>query len=223
MVIAEGELRADGAFHARALGFPPAEHRNELPMAAQVPSRRGGGAQRQRGSSPCVLLRGQATAQATTAQGGRERWGRSQCSSCNGATTCMQSGLELLPALHVVPLAARLPACLQKLNLFGGRELAGEVAAALEADEASRGANDRIVVLANVWLDQPDVIDNLHYVFRGACWPKALRWRAQDALRVRGLEESLGCINDRSTPIHCKGYACVLLITAPLLCVFASA
>lgn len=36
VVIAEGELRHDGAFHARALGFPPAEARSDLPMASQV-------------------------------------------------------------------------------------------------------------------------------------------------------------------------------------------
>jgi hypothetical protein len=36
VVVAEGELCHDGAFHVRALGFPPAEARSDLPMASQV-------------------------------------------------------------------------------------------------------------------------------------------------------------------------------------------
>eukprot|EP00983_Pelagomonas_calceolata_P001055 36873-Pelagomonas_calceolata.AAC.1 len=36
VVVAEGELCHDGAFHVRALGFPPAEARSELPMASQL-------------------------------------------------------------------------------------------------------------------------------------------------------------------------------------------
>ncbi|KAG1674469.1 hypothetical protein FOA52_003074 [Chlamydomonas sp. UWO 241] len=35
IVIAEGEMHADGAFHASAVGFPPCETRGHLPMAAQ--------------------------------------------------------------------------------------------------------------------------------------------------------------------------------------------
>ena len=36
IVIAEGAMQLDGAFHAAALGFPPCEPRENLPMAAQV-------------------------------------------------------------------------------------------------------------------------------------------------------------------------------------------
>lgn len=36
VVVAEGELGNDGVFHVRALGLPPTEAREELPMAAQV-------------------------------------------------------------------------------------------------------------------------------------------------------------------------------------------
>jgi len=35
IVIAEGAMQLDGAFHAAALGFPPCEPREGLPMAAQ--------------------------------------------------------------------------------------------------------------------------------------------------------------------------------------------
>lgn len=38
IVLAEGEMNVDGAFHAQAMGLPPAEPRENLPMAAQVTS-----------------------------------------------------------------------------------------------------------------------------------------------------------------------------------------
>ncbi|GLC72461.1 hypothetical protein PLESTF_001250200 [Pleodorina starrii] len=93
VVIAEGWLGHDGAFHVKALGLPPAEPRSALPLAAQ------------------------------------------------------------------------------RLNLWGG---AGggcgpdsEAGALLALEEAQRGAADRIVVLANVWLDRQEVLDSLHTVLAG--------------------------------------------------------
>jgi hypothetical protein len=40
-VLAEGELHTDGVFHASALGFPPVELRENLPVASQVRVKQG--------------------------------------------------------------------------------------------------------------------------------------------------------------------------------------
>ncbi len=95
MVIAEGALGHDGAFHVRALGLPPCEPRAALPLAAQ------------------------------------------------------------------------------RLNLWGGAGGAlsadsCEAGALLALEEAERGPRDRVVVLANVWLDRPEVLDSLHVLLAGA-------------------------------------------------------
>ncbi|KAG2440412.1 hypothetical protein HYH02_010300 [Chlamydomonas schloesseri] len=93
VVIAEGALGHDGAFHVRALGLPPCEPRSALPLAAQ------------------------------------------------------------------------------RLNLWGGPggavDPGSEVGGFLALEEAQRGAADRVVVLANVWLDRPEVMDALHTVLGG--------------------------------------------------------
>ncbi|KAG2446253.1 hypothetical protein HXX76_000845 [Chlamydomonas incerta] len=93
VVIAEGALGHDGAFHVRALGLPPCEPRASLPLAAQ------------------------------------------------------------------------------RLNLWGGPGGAvdpnSEVGGFLALEEAQRGSADRVVVLANVWLDRPEVLDALHTVLSG--------------------------------------------------------
>ncbi|GIL67859.1 hypothetical protein Vafri_21147, partial [Volvox africanus] len=93
VVIAEGAMAHDGAFHVRALGLPPTEPRAALPLAAQ------------------------------------------------------------------------------RLNIWGG---AGggvgpdsEEGAMLALEEAQRGPMDRIVVLANVWLDRQEVLDSLHTLMAG--------------------------------------------------------
>ncbi|GLI68639.1 hypothetical protein VaNZ11_013000, partial [Volvox africanus] len=93
VVIAEGAMAHDGAFHVRALGLPPTEPRSALPLAAQ------------------------------------------------------------------------------RLNIWGG---AGggvgpdsEAGAMLALEEAQRGPMDRIVVLANVWLDRQEVLDSLHTLMAG--------------------------------------------------------
>lgn len=60
---------------------------------------------------------------------------------------------------------------LQGLDFFGGvvpdeRQLLGWEA---------RHAEDRIVLLSDVWLDRPDILDRLHTVFGGG-WPAARCW-----------------------------------------------
>eukprot|EP00955_Chlamydomonas_euryale_P003096 32725-Chlamydomonas_euryale.AAC.14 len=86
IVIAEGEMRADGVFHATAVGFPPCEPRENLPMAAQ------------------------------------------------------------------------------RLNFFGGPSLSSEDTLNLMVEEASR-ADDRMLVLSNVHLDQRSTLDALNQIF----------------------------------------------------------
>ncbi|KAG2497843.1 hypothetical protein HYH03_004110 [Edaphochlamys debaryana] len=93
VVIAEGALGHDGAFHVRALGLPPVEPRSALPLAAQ------------------------------------------------------------------------------RLNTWGGAGGAvgpdSEAGCVLALEEAQRGASERVVVLANVWLDRPEVLDSLNTIFNG--------------------------------------------------------
>lgn len=93
---------------------------------------------------------------------------------------------------------SELPMAAQKLNLFGGTELCPETVSALEGEEVARGSNDRMVVLSNVWLDQQDVIDNLHFVFRGetergrAC--KRGGWGGVDGVLTTGKYGILMCV-----------------------------
>jgi hypothetical protein len=54
----------------------------------------------------------------------------------------------------------------QKLNFFGGPALTTEAEARLELDQADH-EEDRIVFLANVWLDRPETFEALHTLFSG--------------------------------------------------------
>lgn len=74
--------------------------------------------------------------------------------------------------------AALQPCCrLQGLDFFGGTVPDERALLSWEAAHAS----DRIVLLSDVWLDHPEILDRLHTVFAGgarplACW---LRCQAQ--------------------------------------------
>lgn len=59
------------------------------------------------------------------------------------------------------------PQALQGLDLFGGAP--PEERALLDWEE--RHAGDRIVLLSDVWLDRPDILDRLHTVFAGGWEP----------------------------------------------------
>ncbi|KAF8057260.1 DPB2 [Scenedesmus sp. PABB004] len=61
---------------------------------------------------------------------------------------------------------AALPSTAQKLNFFGAPLLGHEDAARLEVDAADH-AHDRMMFLANVWLDRPATFDALHLLFSG--------------------------------------------------------
>ena len=64
----------------------------------------------------------------------------------------------------------------QGLQLFGDEQLkASDWMAIQQAEQVSQA--DRLVVLSDVWLDKPDVLDSLHTIFTGglitrlaACW-----------------------------------------------------
>jgi hypothetical protein len=54
----------------------------------------------------------------------------------------------------------------QKLNFFGGPALTMEAQARLELDQSDH-EEDRIVFLANVWLDRAETFEALHTLFSG--------------------------------------------------------
>jgi hypothetical protein len=54
----------------------------------------------------------------------------------------------------------------QKLNFFGGPALTTEAEARLELDQADH-EEDRVVFLANVWLDRAETFEALHTLFSG--------------------------------------------------------
>ncbi|KXZ56186.1 hypothetical protein GPECTOR_1g160 [Gonium pectorale] len=66
---------------------------------------------------------------------------------------------------------AELPAAVARLNLWGGsggcHEPDSDGARLMAEEEAARGAADRVVVLANVWLDRPEVLESLHAQLSG--------------------------------------------------------
>eukprot|EP00775_Hariotina_reticulata_P005085 gene5085-5326_t len=59
-----------------------------------------------------------------------------------------------------------LPAVAQKLNFFGSPLLSPDQQALLEVAEVDH-ANDRLLFLANVWLDRKDTFEALHSLFMG--------------------------------------------------------
>lgn len=61
---------------------------------------------------------------------------------------------------------AQLPATAQKLNFFGGAPLTTEAEARLELDQSDH-EEDRIVFLANVWLDRGETFEALHTLLSG--------------------------------------------------------
>eukprot|EP00798_Chlamydomonas_sp_ICE-L_P003761 gene3761-13821_t len=71
-------------------------------------------------------------------------------------------------ALGFPPTEARseLPLAAQKLNFFGGAPLAGDELMMVEMEEMSH-SEDRVIMLANVWLDKKEVMDDLNTVFQG--------------------------------------------------------
>jgi hypothetical protein len=56
--------------------------------------------------------------------------------------------------------------CEQKLNFFGGPSLTTEAEARLELDQVDH-EEDRIVFLANVWLDRSETFEALHTLLSG--------------------------------------------------------
>lgn len=72
----------------------------------------------------------------------------------------------LHPPLSPTALLARCSDPAQKLNFFGGAPLGPEAALAAEMAEMDR-ANDRLVFLANVWLDVQATFDLLATLFAG--------------------------------------------------------
>lgn len=54
----------------------------------------------------------------------------------------------------------------QRLNFFGGAELSNEQLFELSEAEDNHGES-RVVVLANVWLDKPEVLKGLADVLKG--------------------------------------------------------
>jgi hypothetical protein len=54
----------------------------------------------------------------------------------------------------------------QKLNFFGGPALTTEAEARLELDQTDH-EDDRIVFLANVWLDRGETFESLHTLLSG--------------------------------------------------------
>jgi hypothetical protein len=66
-------------------------------------------------------------------------------------------------------LCRAVPCCgnvLQKLNFFGGPPLTTEAEARLELDQSDH-EEDRIVFLANVWLDRSETFEALHTLLSG--------------------------------------------------------
>lgn len=61
---------------------------------------------------------------------------------------------------------AQLPATAQKLNFFGGPPLTTEVEVRLELEQTDH-EEDRIVFLANVWLDRSETFEALHTLLSG--------------------------------------------------------
>lgn len=61
---------------------------------------------------------------------------------------------------------SELPATAQKLNFFGAPMLSTEQQAQFELAEMD-AVDDRIVFLANVWLDRAGTFDSLHTLFSG--------------------------------------------------------
>jgi hypothetical protein len=68
---------------------------------------------------------------------------------------------------HPVLFCAML-CCEQKLNFFGGPSLTTEAEARLELDKVDHG-EDRIVFLANVWLDRSETFEALRTLLSGTC------------------------------------------------------
>lgn len=56
---------------------------------------------------------------------------------------------------------------MQKLNFFGGPGLTTEAEARLELDQPDH-EEDRVVFLANVWLDRSETFEALHTLLSGA-------------------------------------------------------
>lgn len=61
---------------------------------------------------------------------------------------------------------AVLCSVVQKLNFFGGPALTTEAEARLELDQTDH-EDDRIVFLANVWLDRGETFESLHTLLSG--------------------------------------------------------
>lgn len=65
--------------------------------------------------------------------------------------------------------------CLQKLNFFGGPALTTEAEARLELDQVDH-EEDRMVFLANVWLDRSETFEALHTLFSGVLAGCGQQW-----------------------------------------------
>ena len=74
--------------------------------------------------------------------------------------------MQVQPVVLLYAPQLTCPGYLQGMDMFGGNAPAPDDVSAVAAWEAEH-CDDRIVVLADVWLDRPDTFDKLHAVLSG--------------------------------------------------------